>query len=86
LQLGAETEASRRHLSALVLWVMAYPGIAQDVSIVRSLYNVTFAVGGLRYSVPLGLVIAGISVPSGFMKLLPKWLVAFGLLLRRAVS
>jgi hypothetical protein len=68
-------------LSALVLWVMAYPGIAQDASVIRALYYLTFAVGGVGYSVPLGLLIAGISVPSGFMKLLPKWLVVFGLLI-----
>jgi hypothetical protein len=68
-------------LSALVLWVMAYPGIAQDASVLLALYYLTFAVGGVGYSVPLGLLIAGISVPSGFMKFLPKWLVAFGLLL-----
>src|SRR5689334_1906813 len=68
-------------LSALVLWVMAYPGIAQDSSVLRALYYLTFAVGGVGYSVPLGLLIAGISVPSGFMRLLPRWLVAVGLLI-----
>ena len=68
-------------LSALVLWVMAYPGIAQDVSALRPLYYLTFAVGGVGYSVPLGLLFAGISIPSGVFKFLPKWLVVFGLLL-----
>jgi hypothetical protein len=68
-------------LSALVLWVMSYPGIAQEASVIRTLYYLTFAVGGVGYSVPLGLLIAGISVPSGFMKLLPKWLVVVGLLI-----
>lgn len=68
-------------LSALVLWVMAYPGIAQEVPIVRALYYVVFAIGGVGYSAPLGLLFAGISIPSGFYNLLPKWLVVFGLLL-----
>lgn len=68
-------------LSALALWVMAYPGIAQDAPVIRTLYYITFAVGGVGYSVPLGLLIAGVSVPAGFMKLLPKWLVVFGLLI-----
>lgn len=68
-------------LSALVIWVMAYPGIAQDVSALRALYYLTFAVGGVGYSVPLGLLFAGISIPSGFFNFLPKWLVVFGLLL-----
>jgi len=78
---GGLMTAFNLSLSALVLWVMAYPGIAQDASVIRALYYVTFAVGGVGYSVPMGLLIAGVSVPSGFMKLLPKWLVAFGLLI-----
>jgi len=68
-------------LSALVLWVIAYPGIAQDVSALRALYYVVFAVGGVGYSVPLGLLFAGVCVPAGFMRLLPKWVVIFGMLL-----
>jgi hypothetical protein len=68
-------------LSALVLWVMAYPGIVQDVAVTRALYYLVFAVGGVGYSVPLGLLIAGVSVPSGFLKYLPKWLVVVGLLI-----
>ena len=47
----------------------------------RALYYVVFAVGGVGYSVPLGLLIAGVCVPSGFMKVLPKWVVIFGMLL-----
>jgi hypothetical protein len=66
-------------ISALILWVMAYPGIAQDPSITRALYYLTFAIGGVGYSVPLGLLIAGVSITSGFMKLLPKWMVWFGI-------
>ncbi|SHM74616.1 hypothetical protein [Mucilaginibacter sp. OK098] len=68
-------------LSASILWVMAYPGIAQDASVIRTLYYMAFAVGGVGYSVPLGLLIAGISVSVGLMKLLPRWLVIIGLVI-----
>jgi len=68
-------------LSACILWAMAYPGIAQDVPVIRALYYMAFTIGGVAYSVPLGLLIAGIAVSAGLMKLLPKWLVIFGLLL-----
>jgi len=68
-------------LSALILWVIAYPGIAQEASVLRALYYIVFAIGGVGYSVPLGLLFAGVSVPSGFMNLLPKWLVILGMLL-----
>jgi hypothetical protein len=66
-------------ISSVILWVMAYPGIAQEASVNRALYYLAFAIGGVGYSVPLGLLIAGISVTSGFMKLLPKWVVWFGI-------
>jgi hypothetical protein len=67
--------------SACVLWVMAYPGIAQDAAVLRALYYLQFAFGGPGFSVPLGLLIAGISVTAGFLRLLPKWLVVLGLAL-----
>jgi hypothetical protein len=68
-------------ISSLALWVMSFPGIAQDASVTRALYYFVYAVGGVGYSVPLGLFIAGISISAGMMKLLPKWLVVFGILL-----
>ena len=68
-------------ISALVLWVMAYPGIAEDSGVVRALYYVVFAIGGVGFSVPMGLLIAGISIPALMAKLLPKWLIVFGLTL-----
>ena len=68
-------------VSALVLWVMAYPGIADDNGVVRALYYIVFAVGGVGFSVPMGLLIAGICIPALVMKLLPKWLIVFGLAL-----
>src|SRR5882757_8265395 len=64
-----------------ILWVMAHPGVAQDVPVLRALYYLGFSFGGAGFSVPLGLLIAGICVPAAFMKLLPKWLVWFGLAL-----
>jgi hypothetical protein len=68
-------------LSALILWVMAYPGIAQETALLRALYYLVFATGGVGFSVPMGLLIAGLSVPAAIMKLFPKWLVVFGLIL-----
>jgi hypothetical protein len=67
--------------SSCVLWVMAYPGIAQDAAVVRALYYLAFILGGPGFSVPLGLLMAGVSIPAAFMKLLPKWIVVLGLAL-----
>jgi len=67
--------------SALVLWVMSYPGIAQEAGVLRALYYTVFSVGGVGFSVPMGLLIAGLSVPGLIMKLLPKWLAVSGLVI-----
>jgi hypothetical protein len=67
--------------SALVLWVMAYPGIALDTAVLGALYYLTFAFGGVGFSLPFGLLMAGVCIPSAVFKLLPKWLIVFGLVL-----
>ncbi len=78
---GGLATASNMGVSASILWVMARPGIAQDATLTQALYYLQYVFGGPGFSVPLGLLMAGVSIPSAFMKLLPKWLVAFGLLL-----
>jgi len=78
---GGLVTAVNMALTALLIWVMAYPGIAQDASVIRALYYMAFAMGGVGYSVPMGLLIAGIAVSAGFMKLLPKWVVIFGIVI-----
>lgn len=67
--------------SSMIMWVMAYPGIAADENVIRTLFYIVFITGGVGYSVPLGLLIAGISVPSLYMKALPKWLTISGIFL-----
>ncbi len=68
-------------LSALVNWVMAYPGMAANTPVIRALYYMGFAIGGVGFSVPLGLFFAGVSITSGFARILPRWMVVFGILL-----
>jgi hypothetical protein len=62
------------------LWAMTYPGIAQDQPLLHALYRLTFAFGGIGFSVPCGLLFAGVSVTSGLYRLLPKWIVILGLI------
>jgi hypothetical protein len=68
-------------LSSMVMWVMAYPGIASDGNLIRVLFYIVFITGGVGYSVPIGLLIAGISVQSWFMRMLPRWLTISGIVL-----
>jgi len=68
-------------LSAMVQWTLGQPGIADNAELARALYFLLFAAGGPGYSVPLGLLLAGLSIPAAAPRLLPRWLVVFGLAL-----
>jgi len=76
---GGFATAFTMMVSSSVLWAMSYPGIAQNGSLIQALYRLMFALGGPGFSVPLGLLVAGISVTAGFAKLLPKWIILSGL-------
>jgi hypothetical protein len=67
--------------SSSVLWALVQSGVAQDRTLVQAFYWLDQALGGSGFSVPFGLLIAGISVPAAFLKLLPKWIVVSGLAL-----
>jgi hypothetical protein len=66
--------------SASFLWAMTYPGIPENADVLHALYRVSFAIGGPGYSVPFGLLAAGISIPAAFYKLMPKWVIILGLI------
>jgi hypothetical protein len=68
-------------LSAVFEWVLGQPGVASQAEATRPLHLLAFATGGVGYLVPFGLLLAGVSVISWFMRLLPRWLVWAGLLL-----
>lgn len=78
---GGFAAASAIALSALVQWTIAQPGISDDATLTRALHYLIFAIGGRGYTVPLGLLIAGIAIPAGVMGVLPKWLAVSGVVL-----
>jgi hypothetical protein len=67
-----------------VLWVMSDPTTTQSPQFLQALHRLVFAFGGPGFSVPFGLLMAGISVTAGFAKLLPRWIVLSGLVLAAA--
>lgn len=67
--------------ASFLLWVMVHPGITQDPAVLQALYYLSYAFGGPGFSVPMGLLLAGVSVPAGLMRLLPKWVAGLGLAL-----
>lgn len=67
--------------SSATLWAMAHPGVAQDAALTQALYWLMSAFGGSGFAMPFGLLMAGISIPSLFYKLLPKWIAILGIAL-----
>ena len=67
--------------SSMVLWGMTRPGIAQDTALTQALYYLMYVFGGPGYSVPLGLLMAGVSITALFYRLMPRWICILGLVL-----
>ncbi len=64
-----------------VLWTMTRPEVVHDTPVTLALYYFAFGLGGPGYSVPLGLLIAGLSVPLLFLRLTPRWIPIAGLVI-----
>jgi hypothetical protein len=71
-------------VGAMTTWTMLRPGVVDHAPLVLALYYLGYGLGGPGFSVPMGLFMAGVSVTAAFMKILPKWVVVFGLLLAAA--
>jgi hypothetical protein len=67
-------------LSALVMWAISWPEIASS-PFVHPLHVIEFALGGPGHVVPFGLLVAGVSVSARIAKLVPKWIMWFGLVI-----
>lgn len=66
-------------ISALLQWVLGQPGVAAQADVTRVLHLLSFALGGVGFTVGLGLLLAGVSVIAWFTRILPRWLVLLGL-------
>jgi hypothetical protein len=78
---GGQAASAFMAFSALVQWSLGQPGIAEDPRLTRAMYFLIFGAGGPGYSVPVGLLIAGIGVTGGLSRLLPRWLALAGVVL-----
>src|SRR3984893_2762590 len=59
-------------LSGLLQWSLSRPDGSADAAVVRATSTLAFLVGGPGHVVPLGLLVAGIAVPSLIIGLLPR--------------
>jgi hypothetical protein len=66
-------------LSALASWSLTRPGVAETTGAVPALQAISFAGGGPGFAVLLGLFLAGVSIPAGLYKLIPRWLMGLGI-------
>ncbi|MGE3271824.1 MAG: hypothetical protein AB7P40_23930 [Chloroflexota bacterium] len=78
-QFGGYVASIMLSLSGLITWAMTQPGMTDDLSTLRALQLLSFSTGGVGHMVGLGLLLAGVSVPAAFARLLPRWIVWLGL-------
>jgi hypothetical protein len=77
---GGWMAASALVLSGLLGWTLSLPDVSASVPVVRAIYMLSFLFGGTAYAAGFGLLAAGVSVTSYFSHLLPRWLVAMGMI------
>jgi hypothetical protein len=76
---GGITTSMMIMAASIALWVMAQPGIADNSPMLQALYWLTQGFGGAGFSVPFGLLVAGVTISAAFMRLIPKWIVVLGI-------
>ena len=76
---GGILAAGALGLTGLVAWTLSRPEVSGDTALVRTLYYLVFLVGGAGHIVALGLLVAGIAVPSLSLGLLSRALACAGL-------
>ena len=77
--LGGLTATIALILSGAVGWVLSVPEVLSSAAVVRGFTYLNFLLGGVVYAVGFGLLAAGVSVTSYFTRVLPRWLVVFGM-------
>jgi hypothetical protein len=76
---GAIVSATCLVLSALIRWTVADP--PTDSAVVNALHDLSFVTSGPGTVVPFALLLAGLAIPAGFARLLPRLTVMAGLVL-----
>jgi hypothetical protein len=76
---GGVLAAGSLGLTGLLAWPLSRPDVSADAALARALYLLVFLVGGPGHIVALGLLVAGIAVPSLAMGLTPRPVAWLGL-------
>jgi hypothetical protein len=67
-------------LSGAVGWILSVPEVLDSAQVTKAIVFLNFLLGGTVFAVGAGLLAAGVSVTSYFMRLTPRWMVALGML------
>lgn len=67
--------------SGCVTWLLSRPEITSDVTLAHALAFLAFITGGVGFVVGIGLLVAGIAVPSLILRFMPRWLAWTGLVI-----
>ena len=78
---GGVAAAMDELFSGAVIATMAQPIVARDPALIQGLHYLAVALGGPGFTMPFGIMMAGMSVIGAFFKLLPKSIVTTGLVL-----
>src|ERR1700736_1799396 len=78
---GGVLAAGALALCGLLVWTLSRPEVTADAALVRALYFLVFLTGGPGHVVVLGLLVAGVAVPSLILGLLPKTVAGAGLVI-----
>jgi hypothetical protein len=79
--LGGMAATIALFLSGTAGWILSLPDVTASAPLVKAIDFLSFLCGGVFYSVGFGLLAAGVSVTSHFMRLLPRWITVLGILL-----
>lgn len=69
---GGTLAAGALGLTGLLAWTLSRPDVSADAAVVRAIYFLVFLVGGPAHVVALGLLVAGMAVPSLVLGLTPR--------------
>jgi hypothetical protein len=67
--------------SGMFGWVLSVPEVSASAQLVKAVDFLNFLCGGMFYAVGFGLFAAGVSITSYFLRLLPRWVVALGMVI-----
>jgi hypothetical protein len=76
---GGTLAAGALGLTGLLAWTLSRPEVSADTALVRAVYFLVFLVGGPGHIVALGLLVAGMAVPSLILGLTPRPVAWIGL-------